>query len=57
MTAAFPKIPSDLLRKSDKILFIAHLALGDFTYLQNFFQRFSQAYPHLKIHLWSRPLP
>ena len=52
MTAAFPKIPSDLLRKSDKILFIAHLALGDFTYLQNFFQRFSQSHPHLKIHLW-----
>lgn len=52
MTSASPKISSDLLRKSDKILFIAHLALGDFTYLQNFFQRFSQAYPHLRIHLW-----
>jgi ADP-heptose:LPS heptosyltransferase len=52
MTSASPKISSDLLCKSDKILFIAHLALGDFTYLQNFFQRFSQAYPHLKIHLW-----
>ena len=52
MTSASPKISSDLLRKSDKILFIAHLALGDFTYLQNFFQRFSQAYPHLEIHLW-----
>jgi ADP-heptose:LPS heptosyltransferase len=52
MTSASPKISADLLRKSDKILFIAHLALGDFTYLQNFFQRFSQAYPHLKVHLW-----
>jgi ADP-heptose:LPS heptosyltransferase len=52
MTSASPKIPPELLRKSDKILFIAHLALGDFTYLQNFFQRFSQAYPHLKVHLW-----
>jgi hypothetical protein len=31
-------IPADLLKKSDKILFIAHLALGDFTYLQNFFK-------------------
>jgi hypothetical protein len=31
-------IPADLLQKSDKILFIAHLALGDFTYLQNFFR-------------------
>lgn len=52
MTSASPKISADLLRKSDKILFIAHLALGDFTYLQNFFQRFSEAYPHLRIHLW-----
>nr|WP_217345647.1 glycosyltransferase family 9 protein [Noviherbaspirillum sp. L7-7A]MBV0879957.1 lipopolysaccharide heptosyltransferase family protein [Noviherbaspirillum sp. L7-7A] len=52
MTSASPKISSDLLRKSDKILFIAHLALGDFTYLQNFFQHFSQAYPHLRIDLW-----
>lgn len=50
MTA--PLIPAALLQKSDKILFIAHLALGDFTYLQNCFAAFAQAYPHLKIHLW-----
>lgn len=49
---AQPLIPADLLKKSDKILFIAHLALGDFTYLQNCFQAFAQAYPHLRIHLW-----
>src|SRR5438067_1614070 len=47
-----PLIPSDLLKKSDKILFIAHLALGDYTYLQNCFQAFAKAYPHLKVHLW-----
>ena len=47
-----PLIPSDLLKKSDKILFIAHLALGDYTYLQNCFQAFAHAYPHLKLHLW-----
>lgn len=47
-----PLIPADLLGKSEKILFIAHLALGDFTYLQNFFQAFAQAFPHLKVHLW-----
>jgi heptosyltransferase-3 len=47
-----PLIPSELLKKSDKILFIAHLALGDYTYLQNCFQAFSRAYPHLKLHLW-----
>jgi ADP-heptose:LPS heptosyltransferase len=50
MTA--PLIHSDLLRKSHKILFIAHLALGDFTYLQNCFQAFARAYPHLQIDLW-----
>lgn len=47
-----PLIAPDVLRKSNKILFIAHLALGDFTYLQNCFQAFSQAYPHLQIDLW-----
>lgn len=47
-----PAISSDLLNKSQKILFVAHLALGDFTYLQNFFHAFSLAYPHLRIDLW-----
>jgi heptosyltransferase III len=47
-----PLVPTDLLKKSDKILFIAHLALGDFTYLQNCFQAFAQAHPHIKMHLW-----
>jgi len=45
-------VPIDLLQKSDKILFIAHLALGDFTYLQNCFRAFAAAYPHIRIHLW-----
>jgi ADP-heptose:LPS heptosyltransferase len=45
-------IPAELLEKPGKILFIAHLALGDFTYLQNCFRAFAQAYPHLKVHLW-----
>ncbi|MEO8839021.1 MAG: glycosyltransferase family 9 protein [Herbaspirillum sp.] len=45
-------ISQELLKKADKILFVAHLALGDFTYLQNCFQAFSNAYPHIKIHLW-----
>jgi ADP-heptose:LPS heptosyltransferase len=47
-----PLIPADLLHKSDKILFIAHLALGDYTYLQNCFRAFARAYPHIKLHLW-----
>ncbi|MDB5766547.1 MAG: glycosyl transferase, family 9 [Collimonas fungivorans] len=45
-------VPAEILKKTDKILFIAHLALGDFTYLQNCFQAFAQAFPHIKIHIW-----
>lgn len=45
-------VPQELLQKSDKILFVAHLALGDFTYLQNCFRAFVRAYPHIRVHLW-----
>jgi len=45
-------VPIDVIQKSEKILFIAHLALGDFTYLQNCFKAFSKAFPHIKMHLW-----
>jgi ADP-heptose:LPS heptosyltransferase len=45
-------VDRELLAKSDKILFIVHLALGDFTYLQSCFAAFARAFPHLKIHLW-----
>lgn len=45
-------IPQQLLEKSDKILFIAHLALGDFTYMQTYFKAFADAYPHLEIDVW-----
>lgn len=41
-----------LLEKADKVLFIAHLAIGDFVYLHNFFKAFAERYPHLKIDLW-----
>jgi ADP-heptose:LPS heptosyltransferase len=47
-----PLLTPELLRKSNKILFIAHLALGDFTYLQNCFAAFKKAYPHLEVHIW-----
>ena len=43
--------PASLL-KAKKILFITHLAIGDFTYLQNFFAAFSRQYPHLAIDIW-----
>ncbi|MBC7489336.1 MAG: glycosyltransferase family 9 protein [Glaciimonas sp.] len=45
-------VPLATLEKSDKVLFIAHLALGDFTYLQNCFKAFSEAHPAVKIHIW-----
>lgn len=45
-------IPAQTLAKADKILFIAHLALGDFTYLHNFFSAFANAHPHLQLDLW-----
>jgi heptosyltransferase-3 len=47
-----PLVDPALLAGADKILFITHLALGDFAYLQCCFQAFAQAYPHLKVHLW-----
>ncbi|KAF1047000.1 MAG: hypothetical protein GAK35_00797 [Herbaspirillum frisingense] len=45
-------IPAQRLASADKILFIAHLAIGDFTYLQNFFKAFAEANPQLKVHIW-----
>jgi heptosyltransferase III len=45
-------VPQELLKKSGKILFVAHLALGDFTYLQNCFAAFARNFPHIKMHLW-----
>jgi heptosyltransferase-3 len=47
-----PLVDRALLERSDKILFISHLALGDYTYLQGCFEEFARAFPHLKIHLW-----
>jgi heptosyltransferase-3 len=47
-----PLVPPELLARADKILFIAHLALGDFAYLQACFRAFALAYPHLQVHLW-----
>ena len=49
-------VPAELLQETDKILFVAHLALGDFTYLQNFFKAFAESYPHIKIHIWVNEL-
>ena len=45
-------IPTSVLAKADKILVIGNFALGDFTYLQNYFAALAAKYPHLKIHVW-----
>jgi ADP-heptose:LPS heptosyltransferase len=47
-----PLIPEALLSRSKKVLFLTHLAIGDFTYLQNCFKVFKEKYPHIKIDLW-----
>lgn len=47
-----PLIPEALLRKSDKVLFVTHLAIGDFIYLRTFFEALARAYPNLAIDLW-----
>jgi heptosyltransferase-3 len=47
-----PLVPHERLARADKILFIAPLAIGDFTYLQCCFQAFARAYPHIRLHLW-----
>ena len=45
-------IPRALLEKPGKILFITHLAIGDYAYLQNFFQALAAAHPQLELHIW-----
>jgi len=45
-------IPPALLEKPGKILFITHLAIGDYAYLHNFFQALAAAHPQLEMHIW-----
>jgi len=52
MIMADQLIPPELLRTSKKILFVAHLAIGDFTYMQNCFRDFARHFPHVRMHLW-----
>lgn len=37
---------------TDKVLFIVHLAIGDFVYLQNCFKKLKDRYPDLKVDLF-----
>lgn len=41
-----------ILQKSDKVIFLVHLAIGDFAYLQSEFRALKNHYPHLKIDLF-----
>ncbi len=45
-------IPEEILKNTNKILFITHLAIGDYTYLQTYFKAFAETYPHIKIDIW-----
>ena len=45
-------VSADVLARADRILFVAHLAIGDFTYLQACLRAFARTYPHVRIHLW-----
>ncbi len=47
-----PLISAERLQKATKVLFIAHLAIGDYQYLQTYFSAFAKQWPHLEIHLW-----
>lgn len=51
-----PLIPAHELAKADKILFVAHLAIGDFLYWQTHLAAFHAQYPHIKIHLFVNEL-
>ena len=48
-------VPLEILSSKDRILFITHLAIGDFTYMQNYFFSFAKQYPNLKIDLLIDP--
>jgi ADP-heptose:LPS heptosyltransferase len=45
-------VPADVLARADKILFITHLAIGDFLHWQTYFKAFHKQYPRIKIHIW-----
>ena len=50
--ATAPLVAPALLAGANRILFVTHLAIGDFTYLQSCLRAFAAAWPHIEIHLW-----
>ena len=51
-TADSPLVPAHVLARADRILFVTHLAIGDFTYLQACLRAFARAWPHVRVHVW-----
>ena len=49
---AAPLVAPALLAGASRILFVTHLAIGDFCYLQSCLRAFAAAWPHIEIHLW-----
>jgi heptosyltransferase-3 len=49
---AAPLVAPELLARADRILFVTHLAIGDFAYLQGCLRAFAEAYAHIELHLW-----
>ena len=55
MTAAehlMPLISKSRLKNAHKILFMTHLAIGDYVYQRVLLHRLKQQYPHLRIDIW-----
>ena len=49
---ALPLVAPGLLARADRILFVTHLAIGDYAYLQSCLRAFAAAHPQVQIHLW-----
>jgi ADP-heptose:LPS heptosyltransferase len=49
---AAPLIPPSLLSQADKVLFLTHLSIGDFTYLKTYFEALARRFPRLTMDLW-----
>lgn len=45
-------VSANYLNNIDQILFVIHLAIGDFAYMQSAFRAFSNKFPHLQIDIF-----
>ena len=42
----------DLLKNNNRVIFLIHLAIGDFAYLQSAFRALQKHYPHFNIDIF-----